>query len=153
MEHTASTISKLVPTKLDLKVKRKTKSIANSSKSVRWFVLHGSESDLTILEHNWDKVHQQTLWSLQNCYMPKNSALSNEDSVNTPAANSLPHPSPTPLSTRSISGQQPVNNANQPTVSESPLLLANSPSHGSPFLDQDPHAPPSPPQKSTSPHN
>ena len=63
----ATTISKVVPTKLDLRVKRKTKNIANNSKTVWWFVVHGSESDLTILEHDWDKVHQQTLWSLQDC--------------------------------------------------------------------------------------
>ena len=60
----ATTISKVVPTKLDLRVKRKTKNIAKNSKTVWWFVVHGSESDLTILEHDWDKVHQQTLWSL-----------------------------------------------------------------------------------------
>jgi hypothetical protein len=65
----ATTISKLVPTKLDqvLRVKRKTKNLADSTKTVWWFVVHGSESDLAILESDWDKVHQQTLWSLQDC--------------------------------------------------------------------------------------
>ena len=46
---TATTISKVIPTKLDLRVKRKTKNIANNSTTVWWFVVHGSESDLTIL--------------------------------------------------------------------------------------------------------
>ena len=65
----ATTISKLVTTRLDLRVKRKTKNLANNLKTLWWFVLHGSEADLTILERDWDKIQQQTLWSLQNCYM------------------------------------------------------------------------------------
>lgn len=86
----ASTISKLIPAKLDLQVKRKTKNIANDSKTVWWFVVYGSESDLTILKRDWDKVHQQTLWSLQNCYMSPNNTLPSTEHVNAPAA--TPHP-------------------------------------------------------------
>ena len=134
----ATTISKVIPTKLDLRVKRKTKNITNNSKTVWWFVVHGSESDLTILEHDWDKVYQQTLWSLQNCYMTTTLPNSNESAVITPAANShtQPPPSPTSSSTNSGSEHQPSNSVtiNNPTASESilqfPLVHANSPSKG-----------------------
>ena len=51
-----------------LRVKRKTKRLAN--KSVWWFVVHGSESDLTLLEKSWGKIQSQTLWTLQECFMP-----------------------------------------------------------------------------------
>ena len=67
----ATTIAKLVPTKLDLQVKRKTKRLTN--KTIWWFVVHGSEGDLTLLEQDWEKVQCQTLWSLQNCFMSSNN--------------------------------------------------------------------------------
>ena len=66
----ATTIAKLFPAKLDLQVKRKTKRLAN--KTLWWFVVHGSEGDLTLLERDWEKVQHQTLWSLQNCFMSPN---------------------------------------------------------------------------------
>lgn len=31
--------------------------------------MHGSESDLATLENLWDKIRNQTLWQLQNCYI------------------------------------------------------------------------------------
>ena len=64
----STTISKLVPTTGALRVKRKTKRLAN--KSVWWFVVHCSESDLTLLEKSWGKIQSQTLWTLQECFMP-----------------------------------------------------------------------------------
>ena len=69
----AATISKLVPTKLQLRIRRKTKMLSNN-KAVWRFIVHGEESDLHILEHDWDKVKVQTLWSLENCYMSPNAA-------------------------------------------------------------------------------
>lgn len=36
-----------------------------------WFVIRGSESDLTILEKEWEKVSIQTSWVLEPCFMPK----------------------------------------------------------------------------------
>ena len=143
----ATTISKVVPTKLDLRVKRKTKNIANL-KTVWWFVVHGSESDLTILEHDWDNVHQQTLWSLQDCYMITTPPNSNESAVNTPIANSHTQPPPSPTSSSTNCGleHRPSNSAtiNDFTASESilqsPLVHANSPSKGTDsedyFLEQ-----------------
>ena len=50
----ATTIGKLLPMKFDLQVKRKTKQLAN--KTIWWFVVHGSETDLTLLERDWEKV-------------------------------------------------------------------------------------------------
>lgn len=67
-----ATISRLIPTKVNIQVRRKTKTLANN-KSVWWFVVHGAEGDLTILEQEWDRVRDQTLWSLQNCYMSPNT--------------------------------------------------------------------------------
>ena len=152
----ASTISKLVPTKLDLRVKRKTKSILNNSKTVWWFVVHGSESDLIILDREWDKVHQHTLWSLQNCYMSPNGTLpSAESDLNAPTANTHSDPSPATISNSEFdsSGQQPFISDNEPAVSKStpvsPLVNENSPSHDSSFLEQDP--PRFPPQQSSTP--
>ena len=144
----ASTISKLIPTKLNLRVKRKTKSTANN-KAVWWFVVHGSESDLVILERDWDKVHQQTLWSLQSCYMSPDSLNANPESAS--ATNSL---SPTPSSNHephsSETGSQPSNaghSADHLAVPESglqsPLVSVNTSS----FLEVPP--PPSPLQQST----
>ena len=65
----ATTIVKLVPAKLNLQVKHKTKRL--TSKTIWWFVVHGSEGDLTLLEQEWEKVHHQTPWSLQNCFMSR----------------------------------------------------------------------------------
>ena len=57
-----------MPTTGPLRVRRKTKRLVN--KSVWWFVVHGSESDLALLDQSWGKIQSQTLWSLQECYMP-----------------------------------------------------------------------------------
>ena len=45
----AATISKFVPSKLKLRVRRKTKTLS-SNKAMWWFVVHGEESDLNVLE-------------------------------------------------------------------------------------------------------
>ena len=58
-----TTISKLVGTELQLQIRRKTRVLANN-KTVWWFIVKGSENDLTILEQEWDKVQNQTLWTL-----------------------------------------------------------------------------------------
>ena len=139
----ASTVSKPVPTKHNLLVKRKTKSILNNSKTVWWFVVHGSESDLIILDRDWDKVHQHTLWSLQNCYMSTNGTLPSAESDNAPTANTYSDPSSATISNSEFgsSGQRSISD-NEPAVSEStpvsPLVNENSPSHDSSFLEQDP---------------
>ena len=70
-----ATISKLIPNNLQLRVRRKTK-MAGSNKVLWWFVVHGAESDLITLEQNWEKVQTQTCWSLQNCYMPSQTNIS-----------------------------------------------------------------------------
>ena len=115
----AATISKLVPTKLQLRIRRKTRNL-NGNKVVWWFVVHGVESDLDILERDWEKVKVQTLWSLENCYMPLTSSTqpeshaspSNESMTQSPPA--ATHPServsskqPSPAATASSPKQQP----------------------------------------------
>ena len=120
----ALTISKLIPTKLDLRVKRKTKSMPNNAKSVWWFVVHGTEYDLTILERDWDKIHQQTLWSLQSCYMSPSSVLPNTENVSTINVPTINSCSDSPLATT-------PENENE-----------NPPAHGSSFLEEVPTPPP-----------
>ena len=102
----AATISKLVPTKLQLRIRRKTKaSIRN--KVVWWFVVHGTESDLVILERDWEKVQMQTLWSLENCYMPSLSTTQSEDLPGTHTENvTQSSPATTHTSDRASSNQQ-----------------------------------------------
>ena len=51
----AATISKLVPTKLKLRIRCKTKT-SSRNQVVWWFVVHGAESDLITLEWDWEKV-------------------------------------------------------------------------------------------------
>ena len=109
----AATISKLIPNNLQLRVRRKTKTAA-SNKVLWWFIVHGAESDLIILEQNWEKVQIQTLWSLQNCYMPSQG---NTSTGMTPA---LPqHSSPVDASSAEISQsipQSPLKPAEQNIV-------------------------------------
>ena len=63
-----ATISRLVPVRLELRIKRKTKLLA-SGKTVWWYVIHGTESDLVLLEQGWEKIQNQTSWTLQHCLM------------------------------------------------------------------------------------
>ena len=53
-----ATISRLVPETLELRIKRKTKQLANN-KTIWWFVVHGTERDLVVLEQGWKKVQIQ----------------------------------------------------------------------------------------------
>ena len=71
-----ATISKLTSTRLQLTIKRKTKELA-SNKMLWWFVVHGAERDLSTLETEWEKVHDQTLWKLQDCHMPASTGSDN----------------------------------------------------------------------------
>lgn len=67
----SGTVSKLLPSgsRLRLRVKRKIRELG--PRCVWWFVVHGSESDLAILEKEWEKVNIQTSWVLEPCFMPK----------------------------------------------------------------------------------
>ena len=84
-----STISKLLPSqsKLSLTVKRKTKEAG--SKCIWWYVIHGSESDLTALENEWERVKLQTSWTLEPCFMPAKS-LTNPPQESNSAASHAP---------------------------------------------------------------
>ena len=131
----ASTISKIIPAKLDLQVKRKTKRLAN--KTIRWFVLHGSESDLSLLDHDWEKVQNQMLWSLQNCYMYQSSASNNHNMH--PQAPLDPNTqiqptSPTPSCSQNLNSQihngatpsHPRSPAGESVANEGPCTLSSS---------------------------
>ena len=123
----ATTIAKLIPAKLDLQVKRKTKRLAG--KTIRWFVVHGSEDDLILLERDWERVQQQTLWSLQNCFMSLNITDGHDDhGMHTPAPtlpqeSSLPSagsPSPSPAP------QDHVSSTPSPTLLDPQVLSKSS---------------------------
>ena len=81
----SSTISKLLPSgsTLELRIRCKTKLLG--SKSIWWFVIHGSEPNLTVLEE-WEKVEIQTSWTLEPCLMagpPPDTSLSQNSSFQT----------------------------------------------------------------------
>lgn len=68
----STTISKLVNAELQLQVRRKTR-LRTNNKTVWWFVIRGTENELMLLEQEWDKVQNQTLWTLEYCYIPSNN--------------------------------------------------------------------------------
>lgn len=126
----ATTIAKLIPAKLDLQVKRKTKKLA--SKTIWWFVVHGSEGDLTLLERDWERVQQHTLWSLQNYFMSPNSnvshsmqtsALPPSQETTLPSAGS-PTPSSAPLDHGSSTPSPILSDPQVLSKSSSPELLS-----------------------------
>ena len=49
--------------------------------------MHVSESDLSVLEQSWAKIQSQTLWTLQECYMPADSQPVISDSNHTSGLN------------------------------------------------------------------
>ena len=102
----ATTISKIIPAKLDLQVKRKTKRLAN--KTIWWFVLHGSEGDLSLLDRDWEKVQHQTLWSLQNCFMSSDGCDMQPPPPDVQAHSSSPTPSHSLLDPQMHTGTFPT---------------------------------------------
>ena len=150
----AATISKLVPTKLQLRIRRKMKMLSNN-KAVWWFIVHGEESDLHILEHDWDKVKVQTLWSLESCYMSSNAAQP-ESHTSTITSVSIPE---------SVTQPPPDNTCSSehvPSKQLSPTAVTEQPSnsdHKSNNVDavatetiEIPHIPPFRNTPSTPPH-
>ena len=134
----SSTISKLVPPNLQLSIKRKTKQLSNN-KTLWWFVLHGSESDLCILDNEWGKVHDQTHWKLQACFMPSPSDTSTH--TNLPKVTTLPEnnnvvPS-TPVRTQDVATPVPTASTQTVVAAEcSPPKITNP---GQSFLSVDPN--------------
>ena len=139
----ATTIAKLFPAKLDLQVKRKTKRLAN--KTLWWFVVHGSEGDLTLLERDWENVQHQTLWSLQNYFMSPNKDDGREMhppplSLQEPTLPSAGSSSPSP----SLLNQdhQAPSETSTPSILPGPQILSgpgsSSPGLGSPMHSSKP---------------
>ena len=65
----ASVLGKCTTLGTKLAVKRKFKS-SDTGKVKWWFLVKGSEEDLTKLEGEWPKVKLQTSWKLESCYQP-----------------------------------------------------------------------------------
>ena len=129
----AATISRLVPDKLELRIKRKTKQLANS-KSVWWFVIHGAESDLVLLEQRWENIQNQTSWALQHCLMSPP-----EDSLQLPSPNASAVPA-------NESPQSPGVTIPTPRVDLQPAKSHDNPvlDSASPIVIPDPDKSPSP---------
>ena len=105
-----STIAKVTEIKDELRIKKKTRNLPGN-KLIWWFVIHCDEETLCLLDTEWEKVHAQTGWSLQCCYMP---------SINQP--NSDTTDPQNPLSTTAIPSPislSPKPNIQNTTVSES----------------------------------
>ena len=79
----SATIAKLIPQKLELRVKRKFKKLQNN-KPLWWFVIHGTENELAILEKEWGKVHNHTPWTLHECYMLQSASMPNTPQCENP---------------------------------------------------------------------
>ena len=122
-----TTISKLVSTEFQLQVKRKTRIHANN-KTVWWFIVRGSENDLTILQQEWNKVQTQTLWTLKNCYnimVPPNANQSENQSGRSYLSENADH-TQMQISQSSVSATFTATlDVGQPA--EYPLPVANSP--------------------------
>lgn len=78
-------IKRLTGTDAKLRIKKKTKEVANN-KTIWWFVIHGDEKDLCILNEEWSKVNLQTSWRLESCFAPlSNNSETTRDPSNSPA--------------------------------------------------------------------
>ena len=53
-----------------------------NNKVLWWYVVHGTEDELSMLEKEWEKVHNQTLWKLQDCFMPTSASGNDSSSGN-----------------------------------------------------------------------
>lgn len=72
-----------------LKIRKKTKDLPNN-KTIWWFVLHGDEKELCMLDKDWSKVHLQTSWRLESCYAPLTTDSENAASSSNSPANPNP---------------------------------------------------------------
>ena len=64
-----------------IQVKRKFKSPQNG-KPRWWFVLHGGEKFLKLLESEWQSVSLQTGWRIELCYKPVETVLESGENNN-----------------------------------------------------------------------
>ena len=79
-----------------LRIRKKTRELAEN-KTIWWFVIHGDEQDLCTLDDDWDKVHLQTNWRLENCFAPSNNSPDPKNFVsdpNSPSATGTTDPGP-----------------------------------------------------------
>ena len=103
------TICKLTSLKDKLQIKRKTKALTNN-KLTWWFVIHGQESVLGVLDPEWEKVHAQTGWSLQHCYMSCANIRDVQNDVQAQFTTSSLTPSPpTPDDSEAVASAASVN--------------------------------------------
>ena len=129
-------IDKLTSMKAKLHVRRKSKELSNK-KSVWWFIVHGQESVLRVLDSEWEKVQAQTGWTLEQCYMPivhtdkdqpqpPHSHLPQESAATSvsPLAAADDQHGPTPYSDPNVSCE--VQDSTQPSTAPSNSFLGAS---------------------------
>lgn len=61
----------------------------NGNKIRWWFIVHGPEQILAMLDEQWPVVHMQTAWRLEPCFAP-NEALSDGPSISPSEPSDVP---------------------------------------------------------------
>ena len=96
-----------------LKFKRKTICDHDGQIKRWWFVMHGSEDALQILDSKWDLIQAHTCWKLEQCFRPlteedtsTSQPLDLQSSNATPADKSSPPPTTGPDSVEKLSDSQ-----------------------------------------------
>ena len=96
-----------------LKFKRKTICDHDGRIKRWWFVMHGSEDALQILDSKWDLIQAHTCWKLEQCFKPllevdtsTSQPLDLQSSHVTPAEKSSPPTTTGPASVEKLSDSQ-----------------------------------------------
>ncbi len=111
-----------------LQVRRKFRT--NGNKTRWWFVVHGPEEILALLDEQWPAVKIQIAWSLESCFAPK-------ETVPDGSSVSPSEPSPLPVSKH----PQAASVSNSPAVAldisahEAEIVFSHRSPTLQPFLD------------------
>lgn len=119
-------IKKLTSTDAKLRIRKKTKDLANN-KTIWWFVIHGDEKDLCTLDEDWHKVHLQTSWRLESCFAPIATDSGNTRSSSNTPANPVEHDAN--LSTPNVRSATKVAATTSKDVSTSPKVVEPTPAN------------------------
>ena len=67
---TTNAVKSVICSVASLKFKRKT--VCDNAGQLKrwWFVMHGSEDALQILDGKWDQIQAHTCWKLEQCFRP-----------------------------------------------------------------------------------
>ena len=112
-------------------VKFKRKTVCDSAGQIKrwWFVMHGSEDALQILDSKWGQIRAQTCWKLEQCFRPVSEEnTSTSQTLDLPSSNV----SPAEESATPTTGSDACNSVEQlSSASES----QSTPIQAAPFLE------------------